>query len=281
MSIYVNDCNKVNDIFINVNGKKKLNSMWVNKNGVATKVFSTGNIVNGVKIVSWADGTYDEIAAMLDAHYAGRIDISDYWNVGDERIIPISSVSSSSSVGFLDAGQKSFVILGFNHDNLANGGKSAISICSKYPITTGCMKVNEVTDGYGNTSLYSWCNNSFQNALPLKLKSLIKPVKKKCFVNYKSSSYTDAVIEFSSLNFWIPSVSEIMEITGSKKDGELYPYFANLSYSEFPKKIWLRTSSYDYSDEFYGTSYTINSYYNITSTFSYSDLLSIIVGFCL
>lgn len=279
MSIYINDCNKVNDIFINVNGKKKVNSIWVNKNGVPAKVFSTGNIVNGVKIVTWADGTYDEISAMLDAHYAGNIDISDYWNVGDERIIDMSFISNS--ISDILSGERSFVILGFNHDNLKSGGKSAVSICLKNSCNIMPMKVTDVTGGYGNTSLYSWCNNYFPQSLPLELQSLIKSVKKKCFVNYKSSSYADTVIEFPNLNYWIPSVSEIKKTTGDKKDGELYPYFDYLSYSNFPKHIWLRTSSPDSYDQFYATSGTINSYYNIVSTYNYDTLLGTMVGFCL
>lgn len=40
MAIYVNDTNKVVDIFVKVNNKKrKIKSAWANKDGVATKVF--------------------------------------------------------------------------------------------------------------------------------------------------------------------------------------------------------------------------------------------------
>jgi hypothetical protein len=39
-----------------------------------------------VKIVTWADGTDEEILAMIYAHDAGEIDITEIWNVGDTRV---------------------------------------------------------------------------------------------------------------------------------------------------------------------------------------------------
>lgn len=44
--------------------------------------------------VSFADGTIEQLKEMLDAHYAGKINIHDYWNVGDSRDIRLSSMSA-------------------------------------------------------------------------------------------------------------------------------------------------------------------------------------------
>lgn len=71
--------------------------MWVNKDGVPTKVFPS--LKSNVKIVSWAEGTDEELSVMLDAHYAGEINIYDYWHVGDERTVHLSAMT-----GFVNHG---------------------------------------------------------------------------------------------------------------------------------------------------------------------------------
>lgn len=47
-----------------------------------------------IEIVSWADGTTAQVKAMLDAEKAGKIDTSDYWNVGDKRTFHLSAISA-------------------------------------------------------------------------------------------------------------------------------------------------------------------------------------------
>lgn len=46
-------------------------------------------------IVSWADGTDEQLAAMLQAHYEGKLNIYDYWSVGDTRRVHLSAMSVS------------------------------------------------------------------------------------------------------------------------------------------------------------------------------------------
>ena len=150
-----------------------------------------------LKIVTWADGTYDEISAMLDAHYAGTIDISDYWAVGDVRTIPISAISATG-VGETQSAQNAEVaIIGFGHDDLVtsvNGNsKSAVSLQLKNSLeTTGY--IYSAYDGT-NYSLWdgsprrTWCNGVFKSALPAELVNLIKTVTKKTW-RYAYSSYS-------------------------------------------------------------------------------------------
>lgn len=52
-----------------------------------------------VDIVSWADGTSAQIKAMLDAEKAGRLDTSDYWNVGDKRTVHLSAIPAFNQNG--------------------------------------------------------------------------------------------------------------------------------------------------------------------------------------
>ena len=150
-----------------------------------------------LKIVTWADGTYEEISAMLDAHYTGTIDISDYWSVGDVRTIPLSAMSATGVGESQSAQNAEVVIIGLGHDDLVspvNGNsKSAVSLQLKNSLAT----VGYMYSAYNSPS-YSlwdgsprqiWCNSVFKNALPAELVSLIKTVTKKTW-RYAHSSYS-------------------------------------------------------------------------------------------
>lgn len=54
-------------------------------------------IVRGLEIVSWADGTNDQIKTMIIQADKGKIDLTNYWHVGDERRITLPAVQSSYS----------------------------------------------------------------------------------------------------------------------------------------------------------------------------------------
>ena len=150
-----------------------------------------------LKIVTWADGTYEEISAMLDAHYTGTIDISDYWSVGDVRTIPLSAMSATGVGESQSAQNAEVVIIGLGHDDLVspvNGNsKSAVSLQLKNSLkTVGYMYSS--SNGT-NCSLWdgsprrTWCNSVFKNALPAELVNLIKTVTKKTW-RYAHSSYS-------------------------------------------------------------------------------------------
>ena len=150
-----------------------------------------------LKIVTWADGTYEEISAMLDAHYAGTINISDYWSSGDVRTIPLAEMAATGVGEAHSAQNVEVAILGFEHDDLVtsvNGNsKSAVSLQLKNSLET----VGYMYSAYTGTdySLWdgsprrTWCNGVFKNALPTELVSLIKTVTKKTW-RYANSGYS-------------------------------------------------------------------------------------------
>lgn len=49
----------------------------------------------GVKIVTWADGTDEEIVAMVEAADKGEINLADHWKVGDERVVHLSAMAAT------------------------------------------------------------------------------------------------------------------------------------------------------------------------------------------
>lgn len=58
---------------------------------MADAILSIGN----VQTVSWADGTDEQIAAMIQAADEGEINLADYWNVGDERTVQLSAMEAT------------------------------------------------------------------------------------------------------------------------------------------------------------------------------------------
>lgn len=177
---------------------------------VVDNIAINGKVVDGIaydgsiifqkskfKIVTFKDGTDEEIAAMLDAHYAGEIDISDYWSIGDERVIQLTNLGSSGTVNY-DGQKMTMVIIGFNHDDL----KTKQGIRTKAAITLQCREVlgsEEYYRGrkyipvpnyanYIGYSIRSYLNGTFINAMPSTFTSLIKTVIKKNLSLHSESS---------------------------------------------------------------------------------------------
>lgn len=53
--------------------------------------------VEGIEFVTWADGTDEQVAKMIEAAQYGEIVLSDYWAAGDERIIDNQNVGTVAS----------------------------------------------------------------------------------------------------------------------------------------------------------------------------------------
>lgn len=199
--------------------------------GVYTTTYTISAVPTALKIVTFADGTDEEIAAMLDAHYAGTINIADYWSVGDMRTIHLDAMAATGVSESHVAQDQQFVIIGIEHDDLKtpiNGHtKAAITIQPLRMLSNG----TEYEPGYMNSSNTSsggwegcarrtWCNSVFVNAFPLAIKNLIKTV------------YNSANLTTTSDNAFLLSETEVF---GTKKysagntEGTQYEYFKTSS----------------------------------------------------
>lgn len=78
------------------------------------------NTISGVDIVTFASGTWEEIEKMLKAYRSGKLDMEDYWKVGDVR-------SVDKSEPFNDE----LVVLGFNSRLDQYAGKNHVLIGNK------------------------------------------------------------------------------------------------------------------------------------------------------
>lgn len=112
----------------------------------------------GPQVPTWADGTDEEIAAALTAHYNGDIDLHDYWTVGDER------------QGFItaDNGAKetSFVLV--NEGGVYNQNK-AFSVCQ----TICYFAPNGIRTSGAQYTFYGNDTSTYINRLPAAFRDFI------------------------------------------------------------------------------------------------------------
>lgn len=166
-------------------------------------------------------GTYSEISKMLHYHYIGKIDISNYWSIGDIRIETIQTIENNNKfLSFEDQPEQevNLIIIGFNHDELLtsiNGKtKAAVTIQTLEPlINTGMMDDHGTASRWGQFDRREWCNDSFYGALSSELQDLIKYVSKKSnHYTYSRSDGTSAQYISDERGFYLSEV----EITGTQ-----------------------------------------------------------------
>ena len=153
-----------------------------------------------VEIVSWADGTDEQIAAMVAAADAGQIDLSDYWSEGDTRTVHLSAMSGSvSNANESHAAQDvQMVLTDPGHYTLANGKK-----CNFVVLQKDCLKEYGVMNsqntnlgGWNNCPRRTWCNSAYRNAIPASLRPIFKQFKVRT-ANGSGSGVTESTDYFS------------------------------------------------------------------------------------
>lgn len=193
---------------------------------------STGKIRNDVKydgivngIVDFKTATWEEIGHMLQRHYAGAINLAEYWSVGDERMLSYGDMTATGVSEKHSANSQKVKIIGFNHDTISGGTKAAITLQLSNGLgTAGYMHPTSTNKGgWAVCNRRSWCNSTFYNALDEDLRQLIKPVDK-----YYSAGNGSSTISTVSDKCFLLSESEIMgtETTlGFVGEGEQYTFF--------------------------------------------------------
>ena len=139
-----------------------------------------------VNIVSWADGTDEQIVAMVNAADEGKINLADYWSVGDERQVTLSAMSATG-VGESHVEQTvTFVLMNAGGKTLANATPSGRTECSFIVgMKNGLANGTTAESGYMNASntnsggweacaRRTWCNDVFRNAIPSTLRDIFK-----------------------------------------------------------------------------------------------------------
>ena len=139
-----------------------------------------------LQTVSWASGSDDQIAAMVTADRNGDIDLRDYWDVGDERTVVLSSIAQYSSLGDAQPIQPiTFVLLHKGGDNddyrFIVGTKECLSELGKMNTLNSATK-------WSATPRCTWCDDCFRPAIPQTFRSIFKQWT--VYMSQKNSSAT-------------------------------------------------------------------------------------------
>lgn len=164
---------------------------------------------SSLQIVTWSEGTDEQIAAMLDAHYNGDIDIHDYWHVGDERTVHLSAMTAGAvsethveqdvTMVLMNEGGKTLVepVNGISECAFVVGQKNCLSVL-------GYMNPTETsTNGWDGCRRREWCNETYRNALSETFKILFKQH------NNVTANGTGSTTKISVDYFALPSEVEV------------------------------------------------------------------------
>ena len=246
--------------------------------------YDAGNRLLGepgdLKIVTFADGTDAEITKMIEAHYAGKINIGDYWAVGDKRTIHHNAMDATGVSESHKANDYVYVIIGIEHDDLVatiNGKtKAAITIQTErmlyldtvseynnsYDTSHECGYMNSAgtnSGGWEGCARRKWCNSVYKGCLPPYIQNMMKQVKK-----LTSAGGWSSMIETSNDYAFLPSEIEVLDSVGYSftGEGEQYQYFKNATANRYKKPrfssnyvsgyYWTRSPYSSDSDSFCG-----------------------------
>jgi hypothetical protein len=155
-----------------------------------------------VKIVTWADGTEDEIAAMLAAADAGQINLSDYWSVGDERVFHHSAMAATG-VGETHAAQDQTWVI------MDTGENSGYVFEDDTPVhfvvgmkdcfnKKGYMNSTNTNAGsWHGCARRTWCNNVLPGSFSEKSRNFFKPFKTVTAETWSGSTLKTSVDKFT------------------------------------------------------------------------------------
>lgn len=155
-----------------------------------------------LEIVTWADGTPAQLAAMLQAHDNGLIDITDYWSLGDKRTISHSAMTATN-VGETHAAQSKAWIL------MDTGAQSGYVFSDNTPVhyvvgmedcfdETGYMNsTNTNTGSWDSSARRTWCNNELRASFDEDTRALFKQFKTVTAETYSGSTLKTSLDYFA------------------------------------------------------------------------------------
>jgi len=180
---------------------------------------------------------------MLDAHYKGKINISDYWSVGDTRIISLNSIASPNEDLFIEDWPYqniTIVITAFDQYDLAtvNGTRSKCALVCQTREVMNEISNNGATDSCAEGTIFvnlnsdyntdyenchwstiamrTWMNGDFlKNAFDSDIfTNLIKPIKRQVLATRGCSGTTsngtvDKTTETVIDSIFLPTYQEI------------------------------------------------------------------------
>lgn len=194
-----------------------------------------------IDIVTWADGTDEQIVKMVAAADRGQINLADYWAVGQERKVTLSAMPATGVNESHVQQQVTFVLMNAGGKELASPVKSGRTECSfivgmKNILSNGYTEENGYMNasltnrgGWKNTARRTWCNNVFKNAIPSTLLPIFKEFNNDNVVDYFSLPSKEEVLGTKQFEYYNIASNRIKRTYNGAGDVNYY---------------WTRTKSY-------------------------------------
>lgn len=164
---------------ITMAGKTGLSTTAVSDQQAGTVVV-TVSLYNPAKIVSWANGTDEEIAAMVDAAERGEIDLTDYWTAGDTRTVHLDAMPASYGQTAKPEMDVQMILTLSGGATYNDAQFDSFSVLIYAPQLTNMKRHSEATinrdiandDIITDEAIYSWLNDTFASSLSTSFKSI-------------------------------------------------------------------------------------------------------------
>ena len=254
----------------------KVDGEWKNVTKALTKVDDTWKTVYvntntsdspTVEIVSWADGTDEQIAALVGAADAGQIDLVEDagWKVGDTRTVSLAAMAKSGtydgvswSVGETHAAQSvELVLMHQGGVKLADGSTCHFVVGMKDSLNeSGYMNSSNTNSGsWDGCARRSWCNGAFRQAIPDSLRGIFKQMQ-----TITAETHNGSTLKTSIDYFALPAEREVRDKLNSSNSTEAASLVQFTWYATFAngkKKVngrnsdwWGRSPSNSWSETF-------------------------------
>lgn len=169
------------------------------------------NEQEAVQIVSWADGTSEQIKKMIEAEQAGQIDTSDYWSVGDKRTFQLSAIPAylKNGVEIIAAQSAQTIQIALAHKGLYIGVNNK-TVCWVVSFVD-CLAQQGKMNGT-NTNSGSWEDSDIRAFLNDYVFPAMSAEDRAIFTQFKTITadpYNGTVLETSSDNLALCAEKEI------------------------------------------------------------------------
>lgn len=163
-------------------------------------------IEKALEIVSWADGTDEQIVAMVEAADAGKINLSDYWNVGDTRTVHLSAMEATGVSESHAEQDVELVLMHAGGYELADGKTCNFVVGQKDCLAEkGHMNSTNTNAGsWDGSARRTWCNSIYKDSYPATLQPIFKQFK-----TITAETYNGTTLKTSLDYFALPAAKEV------------------------------------------------------------------------
>ena len=237
-------------MYVGVNNvAKKVDKIYVGINNTAQLCYTDNTPPPLPTIVTWANGTDAQIKAMVDAHYQGLLDLTDYWHVGDKRTVSLNAMTATYVPEAHTAQDVVIVLTNVGGKTLANGGTCAfqwdmenVLYNHSNPSATtenGRMR-NDGINGWNGSERRNWCNEVFRDAIS---SADMKSVLMKEFINPTCAGSKSSTIINTTDYCALRSQVEVLGTYDYSFEGEgsqvtYYANGSNIKYRGTNKTAW-------------------------------------------